>query len=74
MQTQNCTHTITSTSSSLPAFFPLWIKRSVDLVATWSARQKQRHDLAMLNDEALRDIGLTRSDVERETAKPFWQL
>ncbi len=69
MQTPNCTHTIAST----PAFFPIWIKRLVDLAASWSARRKQHQDLAMLNDEALRDIGLTRRDVEHEIAKPFWQ-
>ena len=36
-------------------------------------RYQQRLDLAELSDEALKDIGLTRRDVERECAKPFWR-
>jgi uncharacterized protein YjiS (DUF1127 family) len=30
--------------------------------------------LQQLDDRMLRDIGLSRSDVERECAKRFWQL
>jgi uncharacterized protein YjiS (DUF1127 family) len=28
--------------------------------------------LAGMSDEALKDIGLSRADVERETVRPFW--
>lgn len=45
----------------------------LDLVETWLARRRQRLDLAELDDRLLQDIGLTRADVARETAKPFWQ-
>ncbi len=41
-------------------------------VSTWRARARQRHALSMLDDHMLRDIGLTRADVYRETMKPFW--
>ncbi|MGH1478301.1 MAG: DUF1127 domain-containing protein [Geminicoccales bacterium] len=44
------------------------------LVRSWAARSRQRYDLAKLDDAALRDIGLTRSDVDHEISKPFWQL
>jgi len=36
-------------------------------------RARQRRDLAALSDHALRDIGLSRGDVEVEIGKPFWR-
>jgi uncharacterized protein YjiS (DUF1127 family) len=42
-----------------------WIVRTAETA-------RQRRALARLDDRALRDIGLTRADVEAETAKPFW--
>jgi uncharacterized protein YjiS (DUF1127 family) len=36
-------------------------------------RARQRRDLAALSDHNLRDIGLTRGDVEIEIGKPFWR-
>jgi uncharacterized protein YjiS (DUF1127 family) len=36
-------------------------------------RARQRRDLAALSDYHLRDIGLCRTDVEREIGKPFWR-
>ncbi len=41
-------------------------------IAAWSAVARQRRQLAQLDAESLRDIGLTRDDVEIETARPFW--
>ncbi|MEL6677453.1 MAG: DUF1127 domain-containing protein [Pseudomonadota bacterium] len=41
-------------------------------VLKWSARRRQRVHLAQLDDAALRDIGLTRHDVQREIERPFW--
>jgi uncharacterized protein YjiS (DUF1127 family) len=32
----------------------------------------QRRQLAALDDRMLRDVGLNRVDVERETSRPFW--
>ena len=37
------------------------------------ARRCQRVALAALDDNALRDIGLSRHQAEREAAKPFWR-
>jgi uncharacterized protein YjiS (DUF1127 family) len=42
-------------------------------VAEGFRRARQRRDLAALSDHNLRDIGLTRVDVEIETGKPFWR-
>jgi uncharacterized protein YjiS (DUF1127 family) len=39
----------------------------------WFIRGKSRRTVAMLSDHMLRDIGLTRADVERELMKPFWR-
>ena len=74
MQTQNCTHTIIPRRPVAPTYFPNWVKRAARLLHDWSQRSRQRRTLASLNDTALRDIGLTRDDVRREVAKPFWQL
>ena len=45
----------------------------IDLLLGWWEVARQRRDLASLDDQALHDIGLSRSDVAAETAKPFWR-
>jgi uncharacterized protein YjiS (DUF1127 family) len=39
----------------------------------WRRRARERAALTMLDDRALRDIRLTRSDVWHETRQPFWR-
>ena len=39
----------------------------------WRERARGRHLLLQLDDRMLRDVGLSRSDVDRECAKHFWQ-
>ena len=39
----------------------------------WRERARGRHLLLQLDDRMLRDVGLTRLDVDRECAKHFWQ-
>lgn len=39
----------------------------------WRERARGRHLLQQLDDRMLRDVGLTRSDVERECNKHFWK-
>ena len=39
----------------------------------WRERARSRHLLLQLDDRMLRDVGLTRSDADRECAKYFWQ-
>ena len=43
------------------------------LVSEWSARARQRRDLARLTDGQLWDIGVRREDALVEARKPFWQ-
>ncbi|QIH11953.1 MULTISPECIES: DUF1127 domain-containing protein [unclassified Pseudomonas] len=45
----------------------LWHK-----VARWYTLGHERRMLASLSDEALKDLGLTRVDVEHERVRPFW--
>jgi uncharacterized protein YjiS (DUF1127 family) len=47
--------------------------RFVDLIWTWRAIARSRYALSQLSDHALKDVGLTRCDVYRECAKPFWR-
>ena len=47
-------------------------KTIVGKLAEWQDRAEYRRHLAELDDRLLRDIGLSRYDVQREAAKPFW--
>ncbi len=39
----------------------------------WRRRARGRAALAQMSDRDLLDIGITRADVARESAKPFWR-
>lgn len=39
---------------------------------TWQSRARNRANLANLDDHLLKDVGLSRSDIQREIEKPFW--
>ena len=41
-------------------------------VSRWYAQQCERQFLAELSDESLKDIGLSRADVEQERHRHFW--
>ena len=47
--------------------------RVFDTILSWSERSRQRRALMTLDDRMLRDIGLTRGQVEVEGGKPFWE-
>ncbi len=55
------------TASAAPIVAPL-----LDLFSTWFERVRERRQLRALDDRMLKDIGLTRADVEYETQKRFW--
>ncbi len=38
----------------------------------WYELHRERELLASLSDEALKDIGVSRADVEHESIRPFW--
>lgn len=45
----------------------------IDLLREWRDVARQRRALATLDDWTLKDIGVSRADVEFETTKPFWR-
>jgi uncharacterized protein YjiS (DUF1127 family) len=51
----------------------LLVARAADLLLAWHERARQRRCLRSLDDHMLRDIGLSRADVEGEAEKPFWR-
>lgn len=53
-----------------------WLGRLGKAAArVWHMAERRRQRLALLelDSRLLRDIGLTRSDVRHECAKPFWR-
>jgi uncharacterized protein YjiS (DUF1127 family) len=44
-----------------------------DLMQNWGDRHRTRGHLYQMPDYMLRDIGVSRSEVEVEYNKPFWQ-
>ena len=44
----------------------------VDRVFLWQERMTQRRHMRGLSDHELKDIGLSRADIEQEESKPFW--
>ena len=57
---------------SLNGLAALIVKVS-DTLLDWQDRARQRHRLGEMDDHLLRDIGLSRADLEHESAKPFWR-
>jgi uncharacterized protein YjiS (DUF1127 family) len=49
------------------------LRSTMQRLATWTERSRQRRELARLSYRDLRDIGLSRHDVESELRKPFWR-
>ena len=42
-------------------------------LSTWASRAEDRRQLSVMSDRMLKDIGLTRVEVEYEVNKHFWQ-
>jgi uncharacterized protein YjiS (DUF1127 family) len=49
-----------------------WLFLALEQFAQWQERARQRRHLQALDDRLLRDIGLSRADVEFESGKRFW--
>ena len=58
--------------NGLPALAEL-LGAALTLACGWRDRSRQRQALLRFDDRMLGDIGLSRSDVEREASKPFWR-
>jgi uncharacterized protein YjiS (DUF1127 family) len=49
------------------------LRDAVDALLLWQERRRQRHELGMLSDNLLKDIGVTRLDAAAEWNKWPWQ-
>ena len=47
--------------------------RLADLIQTWHQRGRERRQLDYLGDHMLKDMGISRADVEREVNKHGWR-
>jgi uncharacterized protein YjiS (DUF1127 family) len=45
----------------------------LDVLLGWQERAAERHALRQLDDRMLKDIGLSRANIDAEAAKPFWR-
>ena len=50
-----------------------WVPDLLSRFRAWRERARSRHLLLQLDDRMLRDVGLSRSDVDCECNKHFWQ-
>jgi uncharacterized protein YjiS (DUF1127 family) len=54
-----------------------WLGRRIipilDLPGIWIERSRIRAEMGRLDDRMLRDMGVSRLEVERELRKPFWR-
>jgi len=70
----NATNQTTSRSSFAALSLALApVARAAGLLATWRQRAADRRQLCDLDDHMLRDVGLSRGEVEFEINKPFWR-
>ncbi|CAI8976046.1 DUF1127 domain-containing protein [Pseudomonas sp. IT-P176] len=46
--------------------------RALAQLGRWRQLSRDRAELARMSDDRLRDIGLSRADVVRESSRPFW--
>jgi uncharacterized protein YjiS (DUF1127 family) len=49
------------------------VQSLVRTLRLWRSRIRERQAFPVLDERALRDLRLSRWDVERELAKPFWR-
>lgn len=50
-----------------------WLVAAWKQVKRWEQLMRQRDQLARMNDEMLKDIGLSRADVLEESERHFWE-
>ncbi|HKL25853.1 MAG TPA: DUF1127 domain-containing protein [Desulfuromonadales bacterium] len=49
------------------------LARTWNRLKIWNEVSRQRRELIKLSDYMLKDLGLSRADVERESHRPFWE-
>ncbi len=66
----NCTP---QAANSRTLAWPQRLQAAAYEIIRWHDRVAERRHLRGLDDHMLSDIGLTRSDVDWESSKPFWR-
>lgn len=51
-----------------------YLGNAATAIVLFAERGRQRRALAQLDEHLMRDVGLSRSMVEREVRKHFWQI
>jgi len=69
MSSKSSLATLSGASSHPTLTLAAFVKSVAAAVQRW----QQRDRLMQLDDRMLRDMGVTRGDVYRETSKPFWR-
>ncbi len=49
------------------------LQEAWSMALAWQERARSRHALSLMDEAALKDIGLSRSLAETEINKPFWR-
>lgn len=79
MRQENCIDTITPphnprlTNRRVGPTLVTVVRTVLDTLLLWQERSAQRKDLMEMDTRMLMDIGISRADVCREVAKPFWR-
>ena len=45
----------------------------IELALVWLQRSRERRELGGFGDHMLKDLGVSRADIDREVSKPFWR-
>ena len=48
--------------------------RGFDVLGDWQDRARERRQLMGMSDRGLRDLGLARTVIDAEAARPFWRM
>jgi len=68
---------LTGLNLTLPTFADILSAAGVialgNVLFRWYRRHRDLRDVLQLDDHLLRDVGLTRGDVERAWTQPFWK-
>ncbi len=49
-----------------------WLRAAAAQLRRWWQLAEQRQRLGMLDEAALKDLGLSRADAQHESERPFW--
>ena len=45
----------------------------MELALVWLQRSRERRELGAFSDRMLKDLGVSRADIDHEVSKPFWR-